>query len=104
MKTCGCCGTGLFLGGARPKASVRERDGRLAIAKFPRKDDEVNTVLWEAVALDSAEKSGINVASGHVEKIGKKPVLILQRFDRKGVQRIPFPCDEHARCERQPAA
>jgi serine/threonine-protein kinase HipA len=92
MKTCGCCGTGLFLGGARPKASVRERDGRLAIAKFPRKDD------------DSAEKSGINVASGHVEKIGKKPVLILQRFDRKGVQRIPFPCDEHARCERQPAA
>src|SRR5271156_2673957 len=81
---------GSSLGGARPKASVREQDGRLAIAKFPRKDDEVSTVLWEAVALDLAEKSGINVASGRVEKVGKKPVLILQRFDRKGAQRIPF--------------
>ncbi len=28
---------GSSLGGARPKASVREKDGRLAIAKFPRK-------------------------------------------------------------------
>jgi len=81
---------GSSLGGARPKASVREKDGRLAIAKFPRKDDEVSTVLWEAVALDLAQKSGINVASRRVEKIGKKPVLILQRFDRKGAHRIPF--------------
>lgn len=81
---------GSSLGGARPKASVREQDGRLAIAKFPRKDDEVSTVLWEAVALNLAEKSGINVASGRVEKVGKKPVLVLQRFDREGVQRIPF--------------
>lgn len=81
---------GSSLGGARPKASVREKDGSLAIAKFPRKDDEVSTVLWEAVALELAEKSGIDVASGRVEKIGKKPVLILQRFDRKGARRIPF--------------
>jgi len=69
---------------------VREQDGRLAIAKFPRKDDEVSVVLWEAVALDLAEKSGIEVTSGRVEKVGKKPVLILQRFDRKGAQRVPF--------------
>jgi serine/threonine-protein kinase HipA len=81
---------GSSLGGTRPKASVREQDGRLAIAKFPRKDDEVSVVLWEAVALDLAEKSGIEVTSGRVEKVGKKPVLILQRFDRKGAQRVPF--------------
>jgi serine/threonine-protein kinase HipA len=81
---------GSSLGGARPKASVREKDGRLAIAKFPRKDDEVSTVLWEAVALELAEKSGIDVASRRVEKMGKKPVLILQRFDRQGARRIPF--------------
>jgi serine/threonine-protein kinase HipA len=81
---------GSSLGGARPKASVREQDGRLAIAKFPRKDDEVSTVLWEAVALELAAKSGINVASARVEKVGKKPVLVLQRFDRKGILRIPF--------------
>jgi serine/threonine-protein kinase HipA len=47
-------------------------------------------VLWEAVALELAAKSGINVASARVEKVGKKPVLILQRFDRKGILRIPF--------------
>jgi serine/threonine-protein kinase HipA len=33
------------LGGARPKASVREKGGHLAIAKFPSKDDEINTVV-----------------------------------------------------------
>jgi hypothetical protein len=47
---------GSSLGGARPKASVRERDGRLAIAKFPRKDDDFSTVLWETVALELARK------------------------------------------------
>jgi serine/threonine-protein kinase HipA len=35
---------GSSLGGARPKASVNEKDGQLAIAKFPRPDDEINTV------------------------------------------------------------
>jgi serine/threonine-protein kinase HipA len=30
---------GSSLGGARPKASVRDKDGHLAIAKFPRRDD-----------------------------------------------------------------
>ena len=47
---------GIVLGGARPKASVIEKDGSLAIAKFPRKDDEINTVVWEAVALPSRRK------------------------------------------------
>ncbi len=52
---------GSSLGGARPKASIRDRDGHLAIAKFPSKGDEVNTVLWEAVALTLAAKAGIAV-------------------------------------------
>ncbi len=42
---------GSSLGGARPKASVRDRDGHLAIAKFPNREDEINTVLWEALSL-----------------------------------------------------
>ena len=49
--------------GARPKASVRDKNGRLAIAKFPRKDDEYNTVAWEAVALSLAAMAGIAVPS-----------------------------------------
>lgn len=81
---------GSSLGGARPKASVREMDGHLALAKFPRKDDEINTVVWEAVALALARKAGIAVPAGRVEVIAKKPVLLLRRFDRKGAQRIPF--------------
>ena len=45
---------GSSLGGARPKASVRLKDGSLAIAKFPRRDDEINVVAWEAIALTLA--------------------------------------------------
>ena len=45
---------GSSLGGARPKASVRDNDGSLAIAKFPHKDDEWRAVAWEATALSLA--------------------------------------------------
>jgi len=81
---------GSSLGGARPKASVRDRDGHLAIAKFPHKDDEINTVLWEAVALRLAAKAGIPVPEWRIERVMEKPVLLLRRFDRVQGQRIPF--------------
>jgi serine/threonine-protein kinase HipA len=81
---------GSSLGGARPKASVVEKDGQLAIAKFPRKEDEINTVVWEAVALGLAEKAGITVPDARVETVAGKPVLLLRRFDRDGETRIPF--------------
>lgn len=81
---------GSSLGGARPKASVREKDGDLAIAKFPRKDDETNAVIWEAVALALAKNAGIDVPVARVEMVKKKPVLLLRRFDRDGTRRIPF--------------
>jgi len=78
---------GSSLGGARPKASVRDRDGHLAIAKFPHKDDEINTVLWEAVALRLAAKAGIPVPDWRIEQVLNKPVLLLRRFDREQGQR-----------------
>ncbi len=81
---------GSSLGGARPKASIRDNDGGLAIAKFPHKEDEWNTVLWEALALTLAEKAGITVPVWRLEQIADKPVLILNRFDRDGDTRIPF--------------
>jgi serine/threonine-protein kinase HipA len=81
---------GSSLGGARPKASVRDKDGHLAIAKFPKKDDEFNVVVWEAVALKLAEKAGITVAEWRLETIMDKPVLILRRFDRQAGKRVPF--------------
>jgi serine/threonine-protein kinase HipA len=81
---------GSSLGGARPKASVIEKDGKLAIAKFPRRDDEINAVLWEAVALSLAHKAGIAVPVNCVKMVAKKPVLLLRRFDREHSRRIPF--------------
>jgi serine/threonine-protein kinase HipA len=81
---------GSSLGGARPKASVRDRDGHLVIAKFPNMGDEVNTVLWEAVALTLAAKAGIKVPSWRLETVAEKPVLLLRRFDREKGTRIPF--------------
>ena len=81
---------GSSLGGARPKASVRDRDSHLAIAKFPNKGDEVNTVLWEAVALTLAQKAGIPVPEWRLETAADRPVLLLRRFDRAEGTRVPF--------------
>ncbi len=89
---------GSSLGGARPKASVRDRDGHLAIAKFPRKGDEVNAVVWEAVALSLAAKAGIAVPAWRLETIADKPVLLLRRFDRERNTHSLRVRDEHARC------
>jgi serine/threonine-protein kinase HipA len=81
---------GSSLGGARPKASVKDRDGHLAIAKFPNKTDEINVVLWEAVALALAQKAKIIVPTWRLEIIANKPVLLLRRFDRINGARLPF--------------
>src|ERR1035437_8101683 len=81
---------GSSLGGARPKASVRDSDGQLAIAKFPHHNDSINTVLWEAVAFRLASAAGITTAIGRVEKVAGRPVFLLRRFDREGTVRRPF--------------
>lgn len=81
---------GSSLGGARPKASVRLQNGSLAIAKFPRRDDEINTVLWESVALTLATHAGIAVPAAWLEDVAGRPVLVVTRFDRNGARRIPF--------------
>jgi serine/threonine-protein kinase HipA len=81
---------GSSLGGARPKASVRDHDGSLVIAKFPHKDDEIDIVRWEAVALSLASKAGIIVPDWRMEEIGDKSIILLRRFDRINAQRIPF--------------
>ncbi len=81
---------GSSLGGARPKASVRDQDGQLCIAKFPSKTDEGKAVLWEALALKLAEHAKIMVPQWRIEYIGETEVLLLKRFDRVRDLRIPF--------------
>ena len=81
---------GSSLGGGRPKASVVDKKGNLCIAKFPKKDDNNNNVLWEAVALTLAEKAGLKVQKWQLTDVLGKKVLILKRFDRERNRRIPF--------------
>ena len=81
---------GSSLGGARPKASIWDQDGKLSIAKFPRKDDEYNIVKWEATALKLAKLAGVKIPEWRLETILKKPVLIIKRFDRNADERIAF--------------
>ena len=86
---------GSSLGGARPKSAIIDTNGNLSIAKFPKKDDTYNVVLWEAVALTLAKKAGIVVPNFRIENVLNKKVLIIERFDRKnqtGImpKRIPF--------------
>ncbi|MDP3737538.1 MAG: HipA domain-containing protein [Hyphomonadaceae bacterium] len=78
------------LGGARPKASIRDH-GILHIAKFPWARDEWPVILWEAVLLKLATSAGIAVAPNRVARVGTKPVLLTERFDREADNiRIPF--------------
>jgi serine/threonine-protein kinase HipA len=81
---------GSSLGGARPKAAVRERDGQLAIAKFPHKDDYADVELWEALSLTLARNAGISVPDSRIENINGKNVLVVRRFDRAVDTRISF--------------
>ena len=81
---------GSSLGGARPKASVRDHQDRLLIAKFPHPSDEINQSAWEALALSLASSAGINASEGRLESIANRSVLLLKRFDRAGSRRIPF--------------
>jgi serine/threonine-protein kinase HipA len=81
---------GSSLGGARPKASVMDKDGHLAIAKFPQHNDDRQIPLWEALALKLAAAAGIPTPTWRLENIADRPVLILRRFDRTEGNRIPF--------------
>ena len=81
---------GSSLGGAHPKASVRDHDNRLLIAKFPHPGDETNQPAWEALALRLASAAGVNASVGRLETVADRSVLLLSRFDRVGTRRVPF--------------
>ena len=81
---------GSSFGGARPKASVRDQDGHLAIAKFQKKNDEIDVISWEAVALTLAAKASIATPQWRLESIKNRSILISRRFDRFQNRRIPF--------------
>ena len=74
---------GSSLGGARPKAGVRDTDGFLYVAKFPSRNDDYDVSLWEHLSHLLAKKAGVNAAETSVISTGDKyHALLSKRFDR----------------------
>lgn len=86
---------GSSLGGARPKAGVRDEQGELWIAKFPGRNDERDMGAWEMVAHRLAKEAGVEVAEARLERFGaRQHTFLVRRFDRvpgaQGARRIHF--------------
>lgn len=82
---------GSSLGGARPKATVKDVDGSLWIAKFPSKNDEYDMGAWEKTVLDLAKLCGLNIPESRLMKFSKLgSTFLVKRFDREGDKRIHF--------------
>ncbi len=83
---------GSSLGGARPKASVRNTDGSLWIAKFPSRKDDMDVGCWEMVTHELAAGCSLNVPSAMRKKYSDNGTTFLtKRFDRTSEgQRIHF--------------
>jgi len=74
---------GSSLGGARPKANVKDADGSLWIAKFPSQNDDYDVGAWEMVCHDLACQCGISVPPAKVIKLTNRGTTFLtKRFDR----------------------
>ncbi len=74
---------GTSIGGARPKAIVRDGN-RSLIAKFSTATDTYPVVKAEAVAMQLAVRVGLDVPGSFVESVAGRDVLLVERFDRPG--------------------
>lgn len=82
---------GSSLGGARPKATVKDVDGSLWIAKFPSKNDSYNLGAWEKTAMDLAKLCSLNTPETKLMKLSKSgSTFLVKRFDRVNNKRIHF--------------
>jgi serine/threonine-protein kinase HipA len=73
---------GTALGGARPKASVRDGAGVLWLAKFSSRKDSFDIPAIECAALRLAAAAGLNVPPVEVRTLGARKVMLIRRFDR----------------------
>jgi serine/threonine-protein kinase HipA len=75
---------GTSLGGARPKASVRDETGALCMAKFPSRQDTRDIGGWELLAHRVASKAGIIVPNARLLRLRDSPytTFLVKRFDR----------------------
>jgi len=84
-------GKGTSLGGMRPKCTLVDEDGRLAIGKFPSVGDARSVTRGEVLALKLAVLAGIDAAPARIVLLGEVPVAVIGRFDRDEADgRIPY--------------
>lgn len=84
-------GKGTSLGGMRPKCTVLDQDGTLALGKFPSVNDERSVTRGEVLALRLAKLAGIHTAHARIVMVQDAPVAVIRRFDRTPNQgRIPY--------------
>jgi len=83
---------GASLGGARPKASIKDAQGCLWIAKFPSGNDDRDIGAWEYVAMQIAKEAGLCVTEFEIRQFSSKHHTYLsRRFDRtENGERIHF--------------
>lgn len=74
---------GTSIGGARPKALLRDGE-REFVAKFSSTTDDRPVVKAEAVAMLLARRIGLDVPPVEVVRMNGKDVLLVERFDRPG--------------------
>lgn len=82
---------GTALGGARPKASVRDDAGHLVLAKFPSKTDTFDVPLIEAASLRLATEAGLDVPVVETRRLNGRWVMMIRRFDRFWLDRGATP-------------
>jgi serine/threonine-protein kinase HipA len=83
-------GRATSLGGMRPKCTVLDSDGHLAIGKFPSVSDDRAVTKAEILALKLAADAGIEAAQGRIVYSDGIPVTLTRRFDRVEGRRIPY--------------
>jgi serine/threonine-protein kinase HipA len=67
-----------------------DEDGSLAIAKFPKADDDRSIPHGEVLAIKLASKAGLNTVAARLQDVAGRPVALISRFDRNRGQRVPF--------------
>lgn len=84
-------GKGTSLGGMRPKCSVLDESGFLAIGKFPSVGDTRSVTRGEVLAMKLAAAARIRVAEAKIVVLSGIPVAVIRRFDRvEGDGRLPY--------------
>jgi serine/threonine-protein kinase HipA len=73
---------GTALGGRRPKASVRDKQGVLWLAKFESRADTSDVPAIEHAALRLAAEAGMNVPPTRRLNVDGRSVMLIRRFDR----------------------